>query len=292
MTNRTRTGIVLFVLGLGLNGCKGSPPPTAPSTVPQAPPQPTSDQLAGSVHDTAGRDIAGARVEVVDGPQAGLSAITDAMGRFSLPGTFDDTTRFRAFKDGYVAATRTRNFCAPCTTSQWRINLVLDVIARPVNIAGEYTLTFIADDACAALPADVRTRTYTATLVPASDRPTTSFDVKVSGAPFVGRYTSFTIRVAGDYIAGFVGYRHDDSSVYHDEPGVVEQVAPNTYLAFGGWFNATVADMSTIAAPLDAFIDYCVTPSDMGSVYSCRPGQFVAHAECTSTRHRLILTRR
>jgi hypothetical protein len=296
MTNRPGTGIVLLMLAQGLIGCRGprSPtaPPPVPQAVPQAAPQPIADHLRGNVYDTASRFIAGARVEVVDGPEAGLSTIADAMGRFSFPGTFDDTTRFRASKDGYVAAIGMRNFCAQCTINRWFINFVLDLVAPPVNIAGEYTLTVIAASACAALPTDLRTRTYTATVKSAPDRPSTSFDVNVSGAPFAEGYKSFKIHVAGDYVAGSLGWRHDNGTGYHDEPGVVEQVAPNTYLAFGGWFSASVTDPSTIAAPLDAFIDYCVTPSEMGPVYSCGPGQFVAHAECTSAGHRLILTRR
>jgi hypothetical protein len=258
MTTSTRRTIVLLALGLGLIGCEGSLPPLAPSPVQPPALHVTGDQLTGNVYDTARRPLADARIEVLDGPEAGLLTTSDSLGRFSLPGTFDDTTRFRASKDGYVAAIATRNFCAQCNIHRWWINLVLDLVAAPVNIAGEYTLTIVASGACSALPADFRTRTYTASVVPAPGRPNTSFDVKVSGA----------------------------------QPGLVEQVAPNTYLAFGGWFGASVTDVSTIVAPLDAFIDYCVTPSEMGPVYSCGPGQFVEHAECTSTTHQLLLRRR
>jgi hypothetical protein len=292
MTNSTRTEIVLLVLGLGLIGCEGSPPPLAPSPVQPPTGQVTRDQLTGHVYDTVRRPLADARVEVLDGPEAGLSTTSDSVGRFSLPGTFDDATRFRASKDGYVAAIGTRNFCALCTINRLWINLVLDPVAPPVDIAGEYTLTIVASGACGSLPADLRTRTYKASVVSAPDRPNTTFNVNVSGAQLLEGDRHFTIRVAGDFIAGTLGWRHDNGRGYHDEPGLVEQVAPNTYLAFGGWFGALVTDMSTIAAPLDAFIDYCVTPSEMHSVYSCGPGQFVAHAECTSTSHQLLLRRR
>ncbi|MBA2438272.1 MAG: carboxypeptidase regulatory-like domain-containing protein [Acidimicrobiia bacterium] len=292
MTTSTRRTIVLLALGLGLIGCEGSLPPLAPSPVQPPAVHVTGDQLTGNVYDTARRPLADARIEVLDGPEAGLLTTSDSLGRFSLPGTFDDTTRFRASKDGYVAAIATRNFCAQCNIHRWWINLVLDLVAAPVNIAGEYTLTIVASGACSALPADFRTRTYTASVVPAPGRPNTSFDVKVSGAQFLQGDRHFTIKVAGDFIAGTLGYRHDNGLGYHDEPGLVEQVAPNTYLAFGGWFGASVTDVSTIVAPLDAFIDYCVTPSEMGPVYSCGPGQFVEHAECTSTTHQLLLRRR
>ena len=40
--------------------------------------------------DTADRPLAGAIVDVVDGPQAGTSATSDTKGEFSLTGAFDD----------------------------------------------------------------------------------------------------------------------------------------------------------------------------------------------------------
>jgi hypothetical protein len=44
----------------------------------------------------------------------------------------------------------------------------LAVLASPVNIEGDYTLTLAADAACDALPNDLRTRTYAATVRPGS----------------------------------------------------------------------------------------------------------------------------
>ena len=54
----------------------------------------------------SGSSLGGAVVEVVDGPQAGLSTISNAAGQFSLSGRFDDDTRFRAAKAGHVAETQ------------------------------------------------------------------------------------------------------------------------------------------------------------------------------------------
>ena len=146
MTNRTHAGILFLVLAAGLAGCNSSPSslPSAPSPVPQPPP-PNGELISGSVHDSALRTLAGASVEVLDGPQAGTSTTTDAAGQFSLRGTFDDTTQFRATKEGHVAATRTLlPYCAQCNPHRW-IYFYLAVLAPPVNMAGDYRLTFIRD---------------------------------------------------------------------------------------------------------------------------------------------------
>jgi hypothetical protein len=103
------TGIAILVLAMGLAGCTGSSSlaPSTPAQVPAAPAQPVVSRLSGFVLDTGFRHLAGASVEVVEGsPQAGMSTTADANGQFSLTGTFDSTTRFRATKEGYVTATQ------------------------------------------------------------------------------------------------------------------------------------------------------------------------------------------
>jgi hypothetical protein len=213
------------------------------------------------VYDTANRRLAGAIVEVVDGPQAGTSATSDASGGFALTGTFDDTTLFRATKEGHVAATQHwRRFSA--SDQPW-LGFSLDVLAPPVNIAGVYTLTFIADSACAAaLPAELRTRTYTATISPGANN--TAYRIDVSGAVFDSFYNWFSVGVAGDYLGFWLGDEH-----------LVEVLAANTYLELSGAAAATVgtSGVSTISASFDGVFRY----------------QAVT---CESKNHQLILTRR
>src|SRR5258706_460970 len=92
-----------------------APNPIAPSPIAITGPPSGSLFMRGTVSDTAFRPLAGVKVEVVDGPQAGLSVTSGAAGGFSLTGIFDDATRFLATKERYVTATRTlQACCAAC----------------------------------------------------------------------------------------------------------------------------------------------------------------------------------
>jgi hypothetical protein len=280
---------IALALVQGLAGCNSSPSksPSAPSPAPPAVAQPAASQLAGKVYDSAFRPLAGARVEVVDGPQAGRSTAADAMGNFSLAGVFDDTTRFRATKDGHLAGIGTRGpHCDRCNPNWW-LYFYLSPLAPPVNLAGNYAVTFSADSACPGLPTDVRTRTYAATiaLAPNPDHPAdTMFRMTLSGPPFLDDYKRFDIFVAGDYVSGWLGD-------LHGAPGLVEQIGANTYVTLGGWFGGMVAG-STISASFDGVVERCELTSEWGSRRNCSAEQVVAHAQCASTNHRLILTRR
>ena len=278
---------VLVVLVLALAGCGGSgstSAPSMPSPVPQATASPAPFLVNGYVRDIAFRGLAGAGVEVLDGPQAGTLTIADAAGAFSLTGIFDASTRFRATKEGHVTATQ--SFNSIVTTQS--IAFALDVLGGSVNIAGDYTLTFTADTSCAdQLPAEVRTRTYAATVtssaIPADH---THLRALLSGADLDVYYRTIAIYVSGDY----VDFDLSDNFIE-------EEVAPDTYLAIGGVGAASVGTSgvaATISAPFRGLFDYCITKAEpvQAAVYSCVPAQAIAHAQCQSNNHRLILTRR
>ena len=292
MINRTHTRVLVFVLAGVFAGCDGNrtPGPSAPTPVqlPGPPPTPARVQLAGTVSDAAWRRLAGARVEVVDGPQAGLSTTTDAGGGFRLSGTFDNTSRFRAIKEGHIAATwPLPPSCALCVPNWW-FHFYLEALAPHANIVGDYSLTFIADSACTDLPGEMRTRTYgaTVTLASALDVPDQSsrFTVTLTSSRFLQHYNSFTIGVAGNYLAAYLGDAHGS-------PGLIEQIAPNTYLTLEGMIRASVADASTISSSLDGVVDRCELPTEWGSRYSCSTGDATRRAPCSSQNHQLILTR-
>ena len=278
-------GLVL-PFALALTGCDRSP--ASPSS--NSPPGSPSDtiQVAGSVSDAAWRPLAGARVEVMDGPHAGLSTMTDGNGDYQLKGSFDESTHFRATKDGHVASTfPLPPACPPCNPAWW-IHFNLETLAPHPNLAGNYTLTVIANSACVALPDAVRTRTYdaTVTLRSGSEFPANShFEVSLSTPPFLDQHRTFQIGVAGDYVGGYVGD-------LHGTPGIAERITPTAYLGIGGWIEGSAdASGTAVTTSLSGPIDYCEVSSEMGQTFNCDTGPVVAHKTCEST-HQLILRRR
>jgi len=302
MSRRILAVVFMFTLACGLGACDGtsttSPTPPAQPPSPGQPPPPatppisqqTGVQLAGSVSDGAWRPLANARVEVVEGPQAGLSTTTDGSGGFRLSGAFDATSRFRATKDGYVAATwPLPNPCGPCNPDWW-IHFSLETLGPKVDLSGNYRLTFVADPACRDLPAELQTRAYDAkvsTMASSNGPANTHFSVTVSGASLHGRYDGLMLGTTGDYVSGWVGDLHGD-------PGVLEQIAPTTYLGFEGVPTASIgtSDVSRVVAKFDGAIDYCERKSEMGPTFSCAAAEALAHVRCVSPSHQMILERR
>jgi len=192
--------------------------------------------------------------------------MVDASGSFSLSGTFDDATRFRAAKEGHLTTTQASR-TVPNVGGRY-LDFHLEVPAPPVNMAGDYTLTFVADSACVGLPDDMRTRTYAATITPShpTNIPTanTNFQVSLGGASFLRSHDSFPIGVAGDFV-----------TFWFSDPALVELIAPNTQLELygAGGASAGTSGVSTIAVSWDGSFEYSQT-------------------ECESKNHRLILTRR
>ena len=275
-------GLLLACTACGRDADVRSPGlPAAPG----APTPSTSTVLFGAVSDTAFRPLSGARVEIVDGPQAGSFTTSAADGRFSITFTSSDTVTVRATKDGYASATM--NVRPP---SGIFLSFYLSPPAQ-VNIAGTYTLTFVADSACAGLPEALRTRTYTAAIAPSPYRPgDTLFEVTLSGAPFIGTYNGFEVGVAGNYLA-FTIYNNFDEG-----EGVVEEIGPSTYLEVVGTASASVGSdgVSAISIPFSGNFGLCVgsAPYSAGSLYRCYLRAPVSLAECRSQNHRLILTPR
>ena len=110
MTNRTRTGLLLLVLGAGLAGCDGAraPGPTAPSTTQSTPtPSPVAAcsmpgvTLSGVVSEvtlTGSVPIEGARVFLSDDQDI----LTDSLGFFSFTSVCPvGNTIIWVGKDGY-----------------------------------------------------------------------------------------------------------------------------------------------------------------------------------------------
>ena len=295
MANRTRIAVILFVCTAGLTACDGSRAPSAASGgIPIAPsPISTSagELIRGSVSDTALRPIAGARVELLDGPQAGASTTTDANGEFSLHGTVDDATKFRASMAGHERAdAAVQPVCDRCNPRRW-VHFHLNLLEPPVSLAGDYTLTFAAGSACTSLPDGLQRRSYEVVVAPGSAgwigspaTAPTAFTVRPKGSRFPEGLNNFSLHAAGNYVAVLLGD--------HTDPGITEQVAEHTYWAFGGAATVTVeSPVSTISTRFQGWIDSCMNPQ-MGARYNCTPSPTITLDRCDSTNHQLTLTRR
>jgi hypothetical protein len=286
--------ILLFATQMFVSGCSDEPR-RAPSMTGPTTPTGTLSPLAGeaiqgSASDTAFRPLPGARIEILDGPQAGTSTIADGLGEFRFTATVDDTTRFRASKEGHVTAIMTTRPCPACRPSRW-VHFSLDLFEPPVNLSGDYTLTLTADSACATLPEELRTRTYETTIRPDIGQPgsplgtVTSFSIVPKGPTFADHIGMFYVNVAGNFVNLSLGD--------HTDPGIAERVAPNTYYAFGGSAKLTVTvPVTTISTPFEGWIEHCALSTPMGTRYRCSREIAKTYETCQSRNHHLTLTRR
>ena len=140
-------GRVALIVAVIASGCGGST--TAPTTITGAAlTQYVFSQIQGDVLDTAFRPLAGVRVEIVDGSEAGAFTISDGDGRFSfVGGRYVDGIHFRASKDGYMTTSVSGPLQFPWPSAAASLGIVLDSIAPPARIEpGSYSVTVTADN--------------------------------------------------------------------------------------------------------------------------------------------------
>lgn len=301
MTNsRRRSNLRLSLVALALVTSACENPGTGPTSPSASPGQPTAGPgqptapirtVRGFVGDTIARPLVGAKVEVLDGHEAGSVAATDASGWFTLIGALADTTRLRASKEGHVTATGTIAFWRRDGATDY-VSIALALLAPPVGLAGDYSLTLVADDACTAVPDELRTRTYAATIEPDlvdPRSPAGSFLwANISGVSFLANQRRIPILIAGDVVSFWLG-EHGYGAFF------VEQVAANAYLQFdgGATVSAGQSPVSSLSTTFEGAVDYCVMTSPMtGLYYDCDRRRAVTNVHCVSNKHRLTLTRR
>jgi hypothetical protein len=128
------------------------------------------------------------------------------------------------------------------------------------------------------LPDELRARTFTATVpVTAPALPRDAY-FRLGGAAFFEDWDAVSIGVAGNYVALWL-------------ETLVEQIAPNAFLSFGGQAAGLVATpvASTFVLPFQGEIAYCVTTAEQGRYHDCHQGRAVTR-RCEST-HQLTWTR-
>ena len=110
--------------------------------------------LKGKVTEPGGVVVGSAAVEVISGPPN--QAITNSIGDYELFG-MAGTFILRVGKTGYFDERRT-------VTMSGDQSLAVEITPRsaPAGVAGTYRVTFTASPSCTTLPAELKTRTYTA----------------------------------------------------------------------------------------------------------------------------------
>lgn len=213
--------------------------------------------------DTASEKMAGVKVEVVDGPQAGTSVLSGPDGRFSLSVAPADTVTLRATKDGYVTANKTVPVpnCPGCPATTPTTFLTLVALENVRLQTGPYTMTWVTDSACTTIPENVRTLTYAATVTPDITDPGYQVDAGTAASRFG------------------IGLAGNDLAIEIDE-GLHFAVPPNGSVALFAYAVISVATSPvSIAFPVTGKIDY------LG------PETGFTHVTCQSSNHQLILTR-
>jgi hypothetical protein len=238
--------------------------------------------LNGVVYDTAFRLVPQARVEAVAGPQAGAVTTADDHGEFSF-GTrwFTGGLTVSASKDGYATSSQT---VIPDGRTSQSVTFTLAAAGPSLDLAGTFDLTVTVDAACNGLPANLRTRRYTATFV--RERSEWQYVATLTGASFaapsrIARYDRFQANVFGDVVR-FV-FRSDD-----ELNGIVEEVDPDTYVGIVGNAELRVASFP-IEASLSGEYSYCEAPRDGRNPVEFECGSIPI--VCSGSTHRLTLRR-
>ena len=268
----------LALLGALTVACGGSSPvPSGPSAsgVPFS--------VTGLVRDSLLRPVAGAKVEVDQGPSAGTFTMSNDQGRFTLdaPSAVTDTVSLRVTREGFGSTV-------------WPARNHSDVIVQLTAIAlvdleGRYRLTVTASQSCSALPASVRTRTYTADMTPHA-KARQLFIGELRGGEFYSGYGRLSMIAADDAVRVLL-FSWDAYERWLEDHPIIERVTSSSYVSL--WGTATGASertATTINATFDGSISYCAEPKPP-TTPEFPPTCAVPQVTCTSPSHQLTLVR-
>lgn len=259
---------------------RDSVPVTAPApTAAPTPVQTTPFGLEGVVYDTVYRGVDQARIEVIDGSQAGAVVTSDVWGKFSFGDRkFAEAFTLQASKEGHVMASQ--RVTAPQKGDVAFAGFVLASPTPSANLSGNYILTLTADSACSSLPAEATTWSVAATVSQGFSE--TRYSVKVSAPTVLKGSDTFAANVFGT-VARFNVWTDADNS-----DGIVEQLGPEAYLEVLGDSIVSVESFPSVAAFSGSFT-YCPGPGAVNLF-----GHFVCGVTpitCESTNHRFTLAR-
>ena len=227
---------------------------------PVQPPQRVITEILGQVTDTAFRRLAGARVEILNGPAAGTAVVSDALDDVVIIGEFSGVLAFKATKAGFLPATTELNIQGLCERCTPRFYLALESVDPIVTFEpGTYTLTFTADPACTSLPVEARRRTYVATVSRADGPYTGSYGVRVPGVGLKGFHNAFLLGISGTYLA----------TEDYAAPTFFERMTANTYVAIDFLIGTTTFD---VVSSSGVSVPYCRLLRVLFRATWCRPG--------------------
>jgi hypothetical protein len=159
----------------------------------------------------------------------------------------------------------------------------------PVDLTGNYALTFEVGGACEQVPKELKIRTYEAKIeYHSSYGSTDSFLAELSGATFRDQrpvWIEVTHRASGHSV-------WLDLAV-HDNV-ILEEPERGTYFMVAGWdglASVEPTELSTISTPFTGYFNYCVATSEIGPQNQCSFDTMV-HSLCKSENSRWTLTRR
>ncbi len=280
MTSRCLAIALVTLVATGCHGESGqptSPSPANSSLVPLP--------FTGIVRDLLQRPIPDARIEVTEGPSLGVAALTDALGRFSIAATGSgDRLAVSVAKDGYD--TTTVRLRAGESVVFLRDNAF-------ANLEGRATIVVTADASCTQLSASLRTRSYPVVVTSSTGSAMANpaiFVGELSGADFYEGYGRMWMTSARDAVR-FTVFSWDPFNWWLEDYPIIERVTPTSYFAVSGRATTAISSgQSTITTALDGTFAFCAE-SKPGALPMWAPSCVVAPVECTSTNHRLTMTR-
>ena len=273
MARRLSTTLgVLLIVSLAA-ACQDSP--TRPTSA-------SAPAVTGIVQDAFGEPISGARVEMIDGPLAGRSALTTSAGRFSIPleGRPPRGVSLRISKEGFSSVSRLIDTSV--------VLLIVLESTEPFTLHGDYALTVSAAPTCQDLPSTLRSRTYTAKL---RRRGTANrlFTVELGGADFYSGYgTLFGTRRDADTTFWISSVEAFDN--WLEEQPIFERLPSSGYVSFVGKANMSVEPNGAMTLNWDGEFAYC--PSFRPDSNPLWPPVCTTSAVyCQSALHQLVLVR-
>lgn len=258
--------VVFLVVGaVFVSSCSGADltAPSSQSSVVSA------GRVSGTVYDSIGRPVSGARVEILDGAQRGVGVLTDQEGRYTLES--GGPILIRASKDGY------RDYTMRINGGQLKGFFRLDSANGSVNLTGNYAITFTADSACTSIPGYARRRSFDAT----SSGGSATLLVSLGG----GSYGGSGPRGYFNNVL-YAGVFENTLRLYLSDPPMFERFPQGSYLVVWGEAEGSVAELPA-TVPISGEFVYC---ADGASVDE--PKCAVTEVRCQSSKHQLTIARR